>query len=152
MAAFALAGASVVHIGVDAEGLRTDELEAAAAKLRGRLKAVSVTPHHQYPTTVALSPERRMHLRKICEQYGACIVEDDYDYEYHFDGRPSCRWPRRRQRRPPFVYIASLSKLLAPAVRLGYVITSRSIVARLQATRECLDRQGTSCSSAPSPS
>ncbi|MDC0668278.1 aminotransferase-like domain-containing protein [Nannocystis radixulma] len=141
--AFALAGASVVHIGVDAEGLRTDELEAAAKKLRGRLKAVYVTPHHQYPTTVALSPERRMHLRKICEKHGACIVEDDYDYEYHFDGAPLLPMAATASPGgPPFVYIASLSKLLAPAVRLGYVITSRSIVARLQATRECLDRQG----------
>nr|WP_276572642.1 PLP-dependent aminotransferase family protein [Nannocystis pusilla] len=141
--AFALAGASVVHIGVDAEGLRTDELEVAAKKLRGRLKAVYVTPHHQYPTTVALSPERRMHLRKICEEHGACIVEDDYDYEYHFDGAPLLPMAATATPGgPPFVYVASLSKLLAPAVRLGYVVTDRSIVSRLQATRECLDRQG----------
>lgn len=141
--AFELAGASVVHIGVDAQGLRTDELEAAARKLRGRLKAVYVTPHHQYPTTVALAPERRMHLRRICETHAAFIIEDDYDYEYHFDGTPLLPLSATSSPDgPPFVYVASLSKLLAPAVRLGYVIASPAIVARLRATRECLDRQG----------
>ncbi|WAS95693.1 aminotransferase-like domain-containing protein [Nannocystis punicea] len=141
--AFGLAGASVVHIGVDHEGLRTDELAAAATRLRGRLKAVYVTPHHQYPTTVALSPERRMHLRRICEKHGAVLVEDDYDYEYHFDGAPLLPLSATASPDgPPFVYVASLSKLLAPAVRLGYVIAGAPIVARLRATRESLDRQG----------
>ncbi|MCY1071402.1 PLP-dependent aminotransferase family protein [Nannocystis sp. RBIL2] len=141
--AFELAGAAVVHVEVDAHGLRTDLLEAAARKLRGRLKAVYVTPHHQYPTTVALAPERRMHLRRICEQYGAVIVEDDYDYEYHFDGTPLLPLSATAAPDgPPFVYVASLSKLLAPAVRLGYVIAAPAIVARLRATRESLDRQG----------
>ncbi|WP_394828123.1 PLP-dependent aminotransferase family protein [Pendulispora albinea] len=141
--AFELAGATVVHIGVDAQGLCTEELEVVAKKHRRRLKAVYVTPHHQYPTTVALSPERRMHLRQICEKHGACILEDDYDYEYHFDGTPLLPMSATPSPAgPPFVYIASLSKLLAPAVRLGYVIASAAMVERLRATRECLDRQG----------
>lgn len=141
--AFELSGASVVHIGVDQEGLRTDELELVAKKLRGRLKAVYVTPHHQYPTTVSLSPERRMHLRRICEKHGLFVVEDDYDYEYHFDGTPLLPMSATPSSGgPPFLYVASLSKLLAPAIRLGYVIASQALVARLSATRECIDRQG----------
>jgi len=140
--AFALAGASVVHVRVDGEGLVTDELEAVARKLRGRLKAVYLTPHHQYPTTVTLTPERRMHLRSLGERHGLTVIEDDYDYEYHFDGTPRLPLSATPAGGLPFVYVASLSKLLAPAVRLGYVIASRDITSRLRATRECLDRQG----------
>ncbi|MET0286705.1 MAG: PLP-dependent aminotransferase family protein [Polyangiales bacterium] len=139
--ALSLTGAKIAHVSVDGHGLDTARLEALAKKLRGRLKAVYVTPHHQYPTTVSLSPERRMHLQRICQQHDVCLVEDDYDYEYHFDGTPLlplCATPAS----PRYVYIASLSKLLAPAVRLGYAIASPSIVEALRATRAVLDRQG----------
>lgn len=139
--AFELAGARVLHVDTDASGLRTDQLEARARRL-GRLRAVYVTPHHQYPTTVALSPDRRMHLRQICSAYGAYLIEDDYDYEYHFEGTPLLPICASTSRDDTGIYIASLSKLIAPALRLGYVIASRQTIDRLCATRETLDRQG----------
>ncbi|WP_437537313.1 PLP-dependent aminotransferase family protein [Sorangium sp. So ce726] len=140
--AFQLARADVVHVPVDAHGLRTEELEAHARRLKGRLKAVYVTPHHQYPTTVAMSAERRMHLRRICESFRLYIVEDDYDYEYHFEGAPLLPLAATKDLSSRCIYVASLSKLIAPALRLGYIIADRSVVARLRAVRELLDRQG----------
>lgn len=139
--AFELAGARVVHIDVDAFGLCTERLEARAKRL-GHLRAVYVTPHHQYPTTVAMSPERRMHLRRICETYGAHLIEDDYDYEYHFSGTPLLPISASADRGNTSIYIASLSKLIAPALRFGYVVASAEIVERLRATREILERRG----------
>lgn len=137
-----LAGARVVHIPVDAQGLRTDALEAQAERLRGRLKAVYVTPHHQYPTTVAMSAERRMHLGGLAERRDFFIIEDDYDYEYHFEGSPLLPLSAGPDLARRCVYVASLSKLIAPAVRLGYIIADPPVVARLRRARDTLDRQG----------
>jgi GntR family transcriptional regulator/MocR family aminotransferase len=140
--AFQVADARDVHIPVDAHGLQTDFLEARAKALRGRLKAVYVTPHHQYPTSVSLSAERRMHLLQLAERFAFTIIEDDYDYEYHFDGAPLLPLSAALQSSSRCVYVASLSKLLAPAIRLGYVVASDEVVARLKKVRAVLDRQG----------
>ena len=141
--AFEFAGAQVVHVPVDGEGLRTDLLEDTARKLAGRLKAVYVTPHHQYPTSVSLAPERRMHLLQLAERFGFTVLEDDYDYEYHFDGAPllPLHATGGSQR---VVYIASLSKLLAPTLRLGYLVASPACIRALGETRAVLERQGDS--------
>lgn len=140
--AFEFAGASILHVPVDAQGLVVDVLEAKAKRLAGRLKAVYVTPHHQYPTTVPLSPERRMQLRALAEKLGFTIIEDDYDYEYHFDGTPLLPLSAAASSRRGTVYVASLSKLIAPAVRLGYIVADSALIARASAVREILDRQG----------
>lgn len=139
--AFELAGASVVHVPVDAGGMNTDVLERLARKHAGKLKAVYVTPHHQYPTSVALLPERRMALLALAERHDFQILEDDYDYEYHFDGQPLLPL-HATGAVGRVVYVASLSKVLAPAIRLGYVVGCPRTVARLSVTREQLDRQG----------
>jgi GntR family transcriptional regulator / MocR family aminotransferase len=140
--AFELAGAAIVHVPVDAHGLVVDALESRAKRLKGRLKAVYVTPHHQYPTTVPMSPERRMHLRALAARYGFTIIEDDYDYEYHFDGTPLLPISATVESTKGSVYVASLSKLIAPAVRLGYIVADSALIARASAVREVLDRQG----------
>jgi GntR family transcriptional regulator/MocR family aminotransferase len=139
--AFEFAGAKISHIPIDAEGLRTDVLEKLAQRLRGRLKAVYVTPHHQYPTAVSMSPERRMKLLQLAERFDFTIVEDDYDYEYHFDGKPLLPLHATGGSRR-VVYVASLSKLLAPTVRVGYLVAARTSIRRLKETRELLERQG----------
>lgn len=141
--AFEFAGASVVHIPVDRDGLRTDILEETARKLSGRLKALYVTPHHQYPTSVSMVPERRMHLLQLAERFGFTVLEDDYDYEYHFDGAPLLPLHATGGSKH-VVYIASLSKLLAPAIRLGYLVASPECIRRLGETRTVLERQGDS--------
>ncbi|NNB88460.1 PLP-dependent aminotransferase family protein [Corallococcus exiguus] len=139
--AFEFAGAEVVHIPVDTGGLKTDLLEEKARALGGRLKAVYVTPHHQYPTAVAMAPERRMHLLHLAERFDFTVIEDDYDYEYHFEGNPLLPLQATAGSRR-VVYIASLSKLLAPAIRLGYLVASPGCIRKLGETRAVLERQG----------
>jgi GntR family transcriptional regulator / MocR family aminotransferase len=139
--AFEFARAEVVHIPVDGDGLRTDLLEETARRLSGRLKALYVTPHHQYPTSVAMAPQRRMHLLQLAERFGFTVIEDDYDYEYHFDGAPLLPLHATGGSKH-VVYIASLSKLLAPAVRVGYLVASSECIRRLGETRTVLERQG----------
>jgi GntR family transcriptional regulator / MocR family aminotransferase len=139
--AFEFAGAQVVHIPIDGDGLRTDLLEKTARKLSGRLKAVYVTPHHQYPTSVSLAPERRMKLLQLAERFDFTVLEDDYDYEYHFEGEPLLPLHAAGGSKR-VVYIASLSKLLAPAARLGYLVASEPCIRKLKETRMVLERQG----------
>lgn len=79
---FTMAGAQLHPIPTDHEGINIDQLEALCKQQT--LKAVYITPHHQYPTTVTLSIERRQQLLALSEQYQFMIIEDDYDHEYYF--------------------------------------------------------------------
>ena len=71
---------------VDAGGLRVDAVERALCE--GPLRAIYVTSHHQYPTTVPLAPDRRRALLELAARHGTAVLEDDYDHEFHYDGRP----------------------------------------------------------------
>jgi GntR family transcriptional regulator/MocR family aminotransferase len=137
--AFRAAGAQVISVGLDAQGIRLDELEAVCR--RRRVKAIYVTPHHQFPTTVLLPPERRMRLLLLAEQFGFTIIEDDYDHEFHFTHQPMLplasadRWGK-------VAYIGSMSKILSPSIRVGYVAASPPIIERLALEAALIDRQG----------
>ncbi|HEY0092796.1 MAG TPA: PLP-dependent aminotransferase family protein, partial [Archangium sp.] len=84
--ALRLAGARLVGLPVDAQGMRVDALQALMAKRP--VRAVYVTPHHQYPTTVSLTAARRMELLRLATEARVAVVEDDYDHEFHYEGRP----------------------------------------------------------------
>jgi GntR family transcriptional regulator/MocR family aminotransferase len=138
-AAFAGAGARLVPIPVDARGI---DVEALAAACRAqRIQAVCVTPHHQYPTTVTLAPGRRSALLELARRERFAIVEDDYDHELHYEGRPVMPLASADVY-GSVVYVGSLSKVLAPGVRLGYVVGPRPVVDRIARERSVVDRQG----------
>lgn len=139
--AFRAAGARVIGIPVDAQGIDIAQLESVA-KQESKLKALYVTPHHQYPTTVTLGASRRLRLLELARRYGLTIVEDDYDHEYRFDGRPILPLASRANDEVPVIYIGSLSKLLSPAVRLGYASARPDILRQMIKRREAIDRQG----------
>lgn len=140
-AAFRAAGARVLGVPVDGGGLDIDALERLAERERG-LKAVYLTPHHQYPTTVTLGAARRLRLLDLARRFGLAIVEDDYDHEYRFDGRPVLPMAARATPDQRVVYIGSLSKLLAPGIRVGYAVAGRGLLQRMADRREAIDRQG----------
>jgi GntR family transcriptional regulator / MocR family aminotransferase len=139
--AFRAAGARVVGIPVDADGISTDHL-AALAKRDSSLRAVYITPHHQYPTTVTLSSSRRPTLMDIARQRAITVIEDDYDHDYRFDGRPVLPLVARSSSDLEIIYIGSLSKLLAPGIRLGYVVAAPHRLQQMAAMRAVIDRQG----------
>ena len=78
--------AALVPIPVDAEGLDIGALERVVR--RRRLRAVYVTPHHQYPTMATLSAGRRLRLLSLAAEHHLAVIEDDYDHELHYEGRP----------------------------------------------------------------
>jgi GntR family transcriptional regulator / MocR family aminotransferase len=115
----ARAGLEPVPIGVDADGLRVDELEAAQAD------AVILTPAHQHPTGVVLSGERRTALLAWLRERDTIAIEDDYDAEYRYDraavGALQGLEPDR------IVYAGTASKTLAPALRLGWLVVPQGL-------------------------
>ncbi len=124
---------------VDAEGMDMDALEVLLGKQRVDL--VYLTPHHQNPTTVALSPNRRMRLLELAQRYRMAVLEDDYDFEYQYDGRsllPLASGDPTGQ----VIYMGSLSKLIAPGVRLGFLVAPKGLVERLARVRLRMDWQG----------
>ncbi len=137
--AFLAAGARVLSIPIDEHGMVVDALEALCR--REPLRAIYVTPHHQFPTTSVLPQQRRIQLLALAEHYGFAVVEDDYDHEFHFAHRPMLPLASAHGF-GRLMYIGSLSKLLAPSLRIGYLVAAPTAVARA-GTEICLiDRQG----------
>jgi GntR family transcriptional regulator/MocR family aminotransferase len=136
---FQKAGATVRTIPVDAHGIDVDALATLAEKMPIRL--VAVTPHHHYPTTVTLRPDRRVRLLQLAEQYGFAILEDDYDYDFHYLSRPILPLASA-DRKGMVVYVGSLTKSVAPAFRIGYVVAPISLIDEMARLRRIIDRQG----------
>jgi len=123
------AGVRVVPAGVDSEGVRVEELAASGARV------VLVTPAHQFPTGVVLSPARRAALLVWARERDGLILEDDYDAEFRYDRAPT---GALQGLAPDLVcYAGSVSKTLAPALRLGWMVPPPPLFAPLaQAKRD----------------
>jgi GntR family transcriptional regulator/MocR family aminotransferase len=134
-----LAGARLIPIPLDREGLRVDILEHVSAK--ERVRAIYVTPHHQYPTMRVLSPGRRLQLLDLARRNRFAIIEDDYDHEFHYQGRPILPLASA-DRAGVVIYIGTLSKVLAPGLRLGFMVAAGPLLDRAVEVRRVMDRQG----------
>jgi GntR family transcriptional regulator/MocR family aminotransferase len=119
--AFRAVGAKLVPIPVDAEGLDP------AALARRRVRVVHVTPSHQYPLGGVMSWPRRAALLAWAERAGTWIIEDDYDGEFRLDGRP-LQALKGVDAGGRVVYLGTFSKVLFPALRLGYVVLPPPLV------------------------
>lgn len=129
-------GAKIIPIDVDGEGLDTDQLEKQIALKK--IKMIYTTPLHQYPTTVSLSPRRRQALIQLCEKYQIPILEDDYDYEFHYAGPP----PAPLSQETSYgIYICSFSKVLFPGARLGVIACDEQLKEHLVFQKYLVSRQ-----------
>lgn len=132
-------GAELVPIRVDEQGIDVDRLEAALAE--GPLRAIYLTPHHQYPTTATLSPARRMRLLRLAARHRVAVIEDDYDHEFHYEGRPVLPLGARDDH-GVVIHVGTLSKVLAPAFRIGWVVAPSPLHDALVGARTFIDRMG----------
>ena len=124
-------GLRSVPVPVDEHGLQVDDLA------RSGLRAVLLTPAHQFPTGVVLAPRRRRDLMDWAAGADALIIEDDYDAEYRYDRAPV---PALQASAPGLVaYAGSTSKTLAPGMRLGWLIPPSRLHADLVEAKHASD-------------
>jgi len=130
--AFETAGANVLGIDVDEQGLRTDQL-ARAMRTR-RLKLVSTTPAAQLPTGACMSDARRSALLELADETQTPILEDDYDSEFRYTNPPIPAL-KTRDAAGQVIYVGTFSKAILPGLRLGYLVAARPLISRLALTR-----------------
>lgn len=138
---FERAGAELLPATVDDDGIVVEEVERYL-KTKERIKAIYLTPHRQYPTTAILSLQRRLELISLSNQYGFTIIEDDYDNEFHFGYRPVLPMSSFFELEN-YVYIGTMSKVVAPALRIGFLASGNHVlVSQTAALRKLIDVQG----------
>jgi GntR family transcriptional regulator/MocR family aminotransferase len=133
-AALSAGGAEVVPVPVDAEGMSV----ASLRRRDRRVRAAYVTPSHQYPLGTSMTAARRFALLDWADRRGAWLLEDDYDSEYRYVSRPlgALQGMDAHER---VVYIGTFSKVLFPAVRVGYLVVPPSLWRRFVDAREAFD-------------
>jgi GntR family transcriptional regulator/MocR family aminotransferase len=136
---FRQAGAVLAPVPVDGDGVDVAAFERLIAA--GPVRAIYVTPHHQFPTLVTLAAQRRVRLLELARRHRIAVIEDDYDHEFHFDGRPVLPMASL-DRAGLVIYIGTLSKVLAPGLRIGYVVGPADLLRHLEAHRKFIDIQG----------
>jgi GntR family transcriptional regulator/MocR family aminotransferase len=127
------AGAKLVAVPIDREGLDVD----AGRQLSPEARLAIVTPSHQFPTGVTMSLSRRLALLEWSREVHAWIVEDDYDSEYRFSGRP-LEALHGLDRAGRVLYIGTFSKVLFPSLRLGYLVAPPELLTDLIATHRLI--------------
>ena len=132
-------GANIISIDQNEKGMDLDALEAVCKITK--IRAVYVSPHYQIPTTVSMPIQNRRRLLALADEYDFLIIEDDHDFEFHFSKKPvmpiaSLDKPNR------VIYVGSLSNVLAPSFRLGFVVASREIIKHFSNEITMIDRQG----------
>jgi GntR family transcriptional regulator / MocR family aminotransferase len=132
--AFITAGAQLIPVRVDHDGMNVAEIIR-----RGRdARAVYVTPSHQYPMGMTMDATRRMLLLNWAARFGAWIIEDDYDSEYRFRSRPIASL-QGLDSDGRVIYVGTFSKVMFPALRLGYVVVPKDLVSVFSVARDAAD-------------
>jgi GntR family transcriptional regulator/MocR family aminotransferase len=126
-------GVRLQPVRVDGDGILASEVPESA-------RVIYVTPSHQFPTGVSMTVARRLELIDRARRSGAVIVEDDYDSEYRYSGSPVPAMQGLAEN-APVVYIGTFSKVMFPALRIGYLIAPPKLVKQFVRAKWLVDRQ-----------
>ena len=127
-------GAQIIPVAVDAEGF---DLERATRQ-SDAAKLVYITPSHQYPTGVTMSLARRLSLLEWARKNNSWIVEDDYNSEFRYAGRPLASL-QNLDKTERVIYVGTFSKTIFPALRLGCLIVPKNLIKIFTAARALSD-------------
>jgi len=136
---FQKAGVKIQPISIDEEGINVEEVREACKKQKIRM--LYLTPHHHYPTTVTLSAKRRLDLLNLANEYGFIILEDDYDYDFHYDKSPILPLASA-DTNGMVIYIGSFGKSLVPGFRTGFIVAPENLMIEMRKYLGIIDRQG----------
>lgn len=141
VSAFNANAADMIQIPMDDDGIITEEVEETISSLKGKgrkPKFIYVIPNFQNPTGVTLSLERRKHLIDISQDHGIPIIEDNPYGELRFEGSkvPSIK---SLDRNDSVIYMGSFSKIMAPGLRLGYIVAPESVAETVNLLKQALD-------------
>ncbi|MFE3743775.1 PLP-dependent aminotransferase family protein [Streptomyces sp. NPDC059134] len=128
---FLAQGAEVTGVPVDAEGLLVDAIPPGT-------RAVYVTPAHQFPLGMPMSLRRRTALLRWARRHGAAVIEDDYDSEFRFGGRP-VETLQSLDREGHVIYVGSFSKVMLPSLRVGFLVAPAPLRGALRTAKYATD-------------
>jgi len=129
--AFTSAGGKIYPVGVDEEGMNPVGQTVQP-------KVIYLTPSHHYPSGVSLSLPRRLALLALARKYQSWIIEDDYDSELHYDGRPLPAM-QGLDKHQQVIYLGTFSKVLFPSLRLAYAVLPETLVEPMTTLRTVYD-------------
>ena len=129
--AFAAAGAKLVPVAVDDQGLIAEQIPPNAG-------VICLCPSHQFPTGVTMSAPRRKAVIDWARKHGAVIVEDDYDGEFRYEDNPLAAL-RTPEAADVVFYVGTFSKCMLPALRLGFVVAPECAMPTLVAAKNAAD-------------
>jgi GntR family transcriptional regulator / MocR family aminotransferase len=129
-------GAEILPIAVDASGLIVEQLQSTSTLA---IKLVYVTPSHQFPAGAILTLPRRLELLAWAQHRGAVIIEDDYDSEYRYGEKPIPAM-QGLDKNDSVVYVETFSKVLFPALRIGYLVVPPGLVDLFAQAKRLVDR------------
>ncbi|WP_299777528.1 PLP-dependent aminotransferase family protein [uncultured Formosa sp.] len=136
---FQQVGASIKTIPVDQDGLDIDYIETHFQK--GSIRCIYICAHRDYPTTITLSAERRLKLLQLAKQYKFAIIEDDFDYDFQFEG--SAMLPLASSDANGLViYLGKLGQSLFPSFQTGFVVAPENLISEAKNYLQLLDQQG----------
>ncbi|WP_449387359.1 aminotransferase-like domain-containing protein [Chryseobacterium lineare] len=132
-------GVTICSVPIDQDGINVGEVRKICE--RQKIRMLYLTPHHHYPTTVTLSAARRLELLNLAQEYGFIILEDDYDYDFHYDKSPILPLASA-DTEGMVIYIGSFGKSLAPGFRTGFIVAPENIMVEMRKYLGIIDRQG----------
>lgn|SRR5690554_866707 len=136
---FHQAGARLIAIPVDEQGLNVDFIKKNFKK--GRIRCVYCTPQRHYPTTVTLSLERRYELMNLANEYGFAIIEDDFDYDFQYESFPMAPMSVG-DTNGMVIYLGRFGQSLLPSFQSGFVIAPKNLIQAAENYRQMIDHQG----------
>lgn len=136
---FQQVGATIKTVPVDKDGLDVDYIKAHFVKRS--IRCVYICAHRDYPSTITLSADRRLKLLQLAKDYGFAIIEDDFDYDFQFEG--SAMLPMASSDADGHViYLGKLGQSLFPSFQTGFVVAPENLISEAKNYLQLLDQQG----------
>lgn len=132
-------GAKLLRVPVDENGIDVDAIEKICKKKKPGL--LYIVPHHHHPTTVTLSSQRRMQLLALIRQYNFPVIEDDYDYDFHYNSSPILPLASA-EHNGNVIYIGSITKSFTSSFKVGYMVAPQNFIAETLKLRRLIDIRG----------